>query len=146
MNKCSTDGYVGLGESLSVTLLLPLEQTGGLNHMRERNTACACCEWWERHLRWEQLNHSNRAEVFSCKRQVTSLQSRTSFSTAFFILSMVGGTSMSHRFSLDETWGCFSVLSVFLIQAAYMKFNKGQIFMCTRHVKNTRYTVFLVCT
>lgn len=82
----------------------------------------------------QQLNHSNQADQFSCKLQVTSLRSH--ISAAFLILSMVDETSVCHSFSFNETKTCFSVSDVFLIRAAYNKVYKGQLFYSVKNSHN----------
>lgn len=56
---------------------------------------------FEAKAEYQQLNHSDQADPFSCKLQVTSLQIH--ISTTSLILSVVGGTLLCHRFSFNET-------------------------------------------
>lgn len=98
------------------------------SHHTETSHLLHCCweKFFEVEAEYQQRSHSDQADHFSCKLQVTSLP--IDISTTFVILSMVVGNSVSHCFSLSETktcWVCVWCLLCFFFSK--MNFTVGWI-------------------
>lgn len=87
---CHVDGV-----SLTFLGLLALTHADSHPHSRTRHrkqnahVVLLMRTTFEVKAEYQQLNHSNQADQFSCKLQATSFQSH--ISTTFLILSIVGG-------------------------------------------------------